>query len=142
MQVTITIDPPGNNSGVDSAIPEDPDGSDNITEEPLLTRPRRKRNTDSVDSGDMSDTESQPSMLHLQELDEETPPKPKTEYYNVVSCVADDAELPIQPNLHTIIVDCAPITFMDSVGAEVLEQVGDRTGICGHVHLQELCQKI
>ena len=123
-QVRITVEGPENNtSSVDSAVPEDQDGSDEVSEEPLLERPRRQRNTDSVDSGDLSDTESHPSSLHLAELDEDEKPKVKTEYYNVVSCVADDAELPLQPNLHTIIIDCAPITFMDSSGAEVLEQV-------------------
>jgi hypothetical protein len=123
-QVRITVEGPENNtSSVDSAVPEDQDGSDEVSEEPLLERPRRQRNTDSVDSGDLSDTESHPSSLHLAELDEDEKPKVKTEYYNVVSCVADDAELPLQPNLHTIIIDCAPITFMDSSGAEVLEQL-------------------
>ena len=73
----------------------------------------------------MSDTESQPSSLHLAEMDEmplEQTPQTFNQF-SVVSCVADDAELPLQRNLHTIIVDCAPITFVDSVGAEALEQV-------------------
>ena len=122
-EVTITVDPP--NSSMDSAI--DAEDSD---EEPssvqFLQRPKWKRNSDSMDSGDMSDTESQPSSLHLAEMDE-SPVMQSSQafnHFNVVSCVADDAELPVQPNLHTIIVDSAPITFIDSVGAEALEQVG------------------
>ena len=121
-QVTITVEPP--NSSVDSAF--DAEDSD---EEPssvqCLQRPKRKRNSDSMDSGDLSDTESQPSSLHLAEMDELSLPQSSQAYnqFSVVSCVADDAELPLQRNLHTIIVDCAPITFIDSVGAEVMEQV-------------------
>lgn len=121
-QVTITVEPP--NSSVDSAF--DAEDSD---EEPssvqYLQRPKRKRNSDSMDSGDLSDTESQPSSLHLAEMDELPLPQSSQAYnqFSVVSCVADDAELPLQRNLHTIIVDCAPITFIDSVGAEAMEQV-------------------
>ena len=121
-QVTITVEPP--NSSVDSAF--DAEDSD---EEPssvqYLQRPKRKRNSDSMDSGDLSDTESQPSSLHLAEMDELPLPQSSQGYnqFSVVSCVADDAELPLQRNLHTIIVDCAPITFIDSVGAEAMEQV-------------------
>ena len=71
----------------------------------------------------MSDTESQPSSLHLAEMDgahlDQTPKA--FNQFSVVSCVGDDAELPLQRNLHAIIVDCAPIMFIDSVGAEALE---------------------
>lgn len=121
-QVTITVEPP--NSSVDSAF----DGEESDEEPSSMQyrqRPKRKRNSDSMDSGDLSDTESQPSSLHLAEMDELPLPQSSQTYnqFSVVSCVADDAELPLQRNLHTIIVDCAPITFIDSVGAEVMEQV-------------------
>ena len=119
-QVAIVVEPP---SSMDSAI--DAEDSDEGTSVKLLQRPKRKRNSDSMDSGDMSDTESQPSSLHLAEMDE-VPMMQSSQAFNqfsVVSCVADDAELPLQRNLHTIIIDCAPITFIDSVGAEVMEQV-------------------
>ena len=119
-QVAIVVEPP---SSMDSAI--DAEDSDEEPSVKFLQRPKRKRNSDSMDSGDMSDTESQPSSLHLAEMDE-VPMMQSSQAFNqfsVVSCVADDAELPLQRNLHTIIIDCAPITFIDSVGSEVMEQV-------------------
>ena len=51
---------------VDSAITED-EG----TKRKSHFLPKRKRNSDSIDSGSLSDTESQPSLLNLTEFDED-----------------------------------------------------------------------